>query len=78
MNQIMQLAVDENKIAFQPMMGNSYQLNGIGRDIINLIKENKDKYEIVDILVEQYEKNYNDVFIDVNDFFAKLKIYGLI
>jgi len=77
MNIVEQLVLDENNIAFHPMMGNSYQLNGIAKDIIVLMKFNKDKSEIVKELSEKYDVEYNELFIDVSDFFAKLKVYGL-
>jgi len=77
MHTIDQLILDENNIAFHPMMGNSYQLNTIGKEIITLLKLHKTKEEIVDILYEKYETSKHELFIDVSDFIAKMKIYGL-
>jgi hypothetical protein len=59
-------------------MGNSYKLNETGKDIIELLKEHKTKDEIVEILAQKYDVDKKDVFIDVGDFFAKLRIYGLV
>ena len=78
MSQLNQLIVDENNIAFHPMMGNSYKLNDIGKNILNLIREGYTKPEIVEKLANQYDVAQNELFIDVSDFYAKLKIYGLL
>ncbi len=78
MQQLNQLVLDENNIAFNPMMGNSYQLNDISRDIIVLLKKGKTKDEILQELGEVYDVDENQLFIDMSDFVSKLSIYGLI
>jgi len=78
MESIRELVLDENNMAFHPMMGNSYQLNGLGKDIVVLLREGKTKYQIIEILFERYDVSYNDIFIDISDFFAKLRVYGLV
>ena len=75
---INQLVIDENDIAFHPMIGNSYQLNALGADVIALLKEGQDKEQITEILSTNYGVAYNTIFIDVSDFLSKLKIYGLL
>jgi len=77
MQTVDQLVLDENNIAFHPMMGNSYQLNSIAKEILSLLKMNKSKDEIIDELALKYDVDKNELFIDVSDFFAKLKVYGL-
>ncbi|SFV64140.1 hypothetical protein MNB_SV-3-1505 [hydrothermal vent metagenome] len=77
MQTIDQLILDENNILFYPMMGNSYQLNDIGNDIVSLLKKHKSKDEIIEDLAQKYNIEKNELFIDVSDFFSKLKIYGL-
>jgi len=78
MNAIEQLVLDENNIAFHPMMGNSYQLNPIAKEIVYAIKEQKSKDEIVVSLSTKYDVNEEELFIDISDFFSKLKVYGLL
>ena len=73
-----QLILDENNIAFHPMMGNSYQLNGIGATIVSLLREHKSKEEILDELCSRYEIKREDLYIDLSDFLTKLKAYGLL
>ena len=77
MNPIDQLVLDENNIAFHPMMGNSYQLNTIANEIITAMKHHKTKDEIIDELTKKYDISKSELFIDVSDFMSKLKVYGL-
>ena len=72
-----EMIIDENNIAFIPSLGISYQLNEVGKKIINFLKEGKSKKEIVEILSKEYNVDWREVYIDVEDFFQKLKIYGL-
>ena len=74
---INEMVFDENNVAMIPSLGISYQLNETAKEIINLIKEGKTKEEIVQILSNENNVDAKEVYIDVNDFFAKLKIYGL-
>lgn len=78
MTTLSQLTLDDNNIAFHPMMGNSYQLNDLGKEIITLLREGKSKDEVMEHLLKDYDVPYNSLFIDVSDFFAKLRVYGLI
>ena len=75
---IKEIVIDENNMGFIPSLGISYQLNETAKEIINLIKEGRKKDEIVDIISSKSGVDWREVFIDVEDFFAKLKIYGLI
>jgi len=77
MQTVDQLVLDENNIAFHPMMGNSYQLNDIAREILTLLKLHKTKEEIIEELSSKYDVSQNELFIDVSDFIAKMKVYGL-
>jgi len=78
MQTVDQLVLDENNIAFHPMMGNSYQLNDISREIITLFKQHKSKDEIIEELALKYDVSKSNLFIDVSDFLTKMKVYGLL
>ncbi|MDF1874497.1 PqqD family protein [Sulfurimonas sp. SAG-AH-194-I05] len=78
MTTVDQLVLDENNTAFHPMMGNSYQLNDISKEILILLKHHKTKEEIIDVLHTKYAISKNELFIDVSDFLTKLNIYGLL
>jgi fatty acid-binding protein DegV len=73
-----ELVIDENGVAFVPSLGISFQVNETAKEIIELLKEGKSKEEIVKILAEKYGQDWRKVYIDVEDFFIKLKVYGLI
>ena len=75
---INEMIIDENGVAFIPSLGISFQINETAREIIELLKQGKNKEEIVQILAEKYERDWREVYIDVEDFFIKLKVYGLI
>ena len=75
---INEIVIDENNMGFIPSLGISYQLNETAKEIINLIKEGKSKEEIVQTIAQESSTDWREVHIDVEDFFQKLKIYGLI
>ncbi|MEO1958962.1 MAG: PqqD family protein [Nautiliaceae bacterium] len=75
---INEMIIDENGVAFIPSLGISFQLSETAKEIIELIKEGKSKEEIVKILAEKYNMDWREVYVDVEDFFIKLKVYGLI
>jgi len=77
MTPLNELITDENNIAFHPMMGNSYQLNTIGKEILQMLQQSHSKEQIVDHLHHTYGVEKSTLFIDVSDFISKLKIYGL-
>jgi arsenate reductase-like glutaredoxin family protein len=72
------MVIDENNMAFIPSLGMSFQLNTTAKEIINLLKQNKSKEEIVSIISEKENVDWREVYIDVEEFYKKLKIYGLI
>jgi len=78
MRTIDQLVLDENNIAFNPVVGNSYQLNDIAKEILVALRHHKSKEEIIETLAQEYDVSKEELFIDVSDFMSKLKIYGLL
>jgi len=73
-----EMVIDENNVGFIPSLGISFQMNDTAKRIIELIKEGKSKEEIVKIISEEFNVGWRDAYIDVEDFFQKLKVYGLI
>lgn len=72
------LVIDENNIAYNNALGTSYKLNETGKDILEYLKKGFTKDEILDELVFKYDISKDEAFIDLQDFFIKLKIYGLL
>lgn len=78
MNNILnELEINSDGIAILPSTGVMFQLNDMGKNIIELIKKGKNKKEIVDKIAEKYNEKWGKVYLDVEDFFLKLKILGL-
>ena len=77
MQALNELVVDESNVALHPNMGNSFQLNTVGSEILKLLQEDKTKEDIIKYLHKKYDISEGNLFIDVSDFMTKLKIYGL-
>jgi len=73
-----EMVIDENNVGFIPSLGISFQMNDTAKRIIDLIKEGKNKEEAVEIISNEFDISWRDAYIDVEDFFQKLKVYGLI
>ena len=73
-----EILIDENNIGYIPSLGISYQLNDMAKKIIGLIKEGKSKEEIVQVIANESGTDWRVVYIDVEDFFQKIKVYGLV
>ena len=73
-----EMIIDENNVGFIPSLGISFQMNDTAKKIIELIKESKTKEEIVQIISDEFNVSWRETYIDIEDFFQKLKIYGLI
>ena len=78
MQALNELVLDESNIALHPMMGNSFQLNVVGSEILKLLQSGETKEGIIALLHQKYGISEDDLFIDVSDFISKLKIYGLV
>ena len=75
---INEMVIDENNVGFIPSLGISFQVNETAKRIIELIKEGKSKEDIVRIISDEFNVSWRDTYTDVEDFFAKLRVYGLI
>jgi len=73
-----EIVIDENNMGFIPSLGISYQLNPMAKEIINLIRDGKSKEEIIETIASKYDAKWEEVYIDIEDFFQKLKVNGLI
>ncbi len=71
------VAVSDNGFLFNSATGESFTLNEVGTELLNLIKENKDLDEIKSILLKKYEVDSNIIEKDYQDFVEELKKYKL-
>ncbi|MCM8804304.1 MAG: PqqD family protein [Candidatus Omnitrophica bacterium] len=65
-------------VIFDTLREKVFVTNETGKDILNLLKDGKQIEEIIDILKEKYEKNGDEIRIDVNKFISQLKENGII
>jgi len=71
------VAVSDNGFLFNSATGESFTLNEVGTELLNLIKDNKDLDEIKSILLKKYEVDSNIIEKDYQDFIEELKKYNL-
>lgn len=72
------IAISESGFLFNPSTGDSFSVNPVGQDIINLMKENKSDEEIITDINEMYMVDKNTIEKDLYDFKQILNSYKLI
>ncbi len=72
------LAISESGFVFNPLTGESFQVNEIGVSIINYLKQGKSFDEIKGLLLAEYEVSPNELEKDLNDFINMLKHHNLL
>ncbi len=72
------LAINPNGHAFDLVSGNSYDINEVGCELIDLLNEGKPLHEISRLLSEKYDLCQDEIHIDVVEFFTKLRIFGIV
>ncbi|EDM23089.1 PqqD family protein [Caminibacter mediatlanticus TB-2] len=75
---VKEMIIDENNIATIPSLGLTFKVNDMAKKIIELIKQDKTKEEIVEIISKEENVNWGQVYKDIEDFYIKLKVYGLL
>lgn len=71
------IAVSDSGFVFNPSTGDSYSVNPIGQEIIDLLKEGKSDEEITAEIVQRYMIDQNTVEKDLYDFKKMLANYKL-
>jgi len=72
------IATSESGLVFNPGNGDSFSVNEIGAEIINLMKEERSQSEIIDTISSKYETEKNQVEKDLEDFITMLVSYNLL
>jgi hypothetical protein len=72
------IAVSENGFIFNPVSGDSFSTNPLGQEVIRMMKDQKEKKEIVKAIAEKYAADDSTIEKDLNDFFQMLLSYQLI
>lgn len=72
------LAISDSGFIFNPLNGDSFTLNPTAKLILKKLKENKSKSEILDILIEKFDVDKNDLEVDFDNFVSQLSMYKLV
>jgi len=72
------IATSESGLVFNPGNGDSFSVNEIGAEIINLMKEERSQSEIIETISSKYETEKNQVEKDLEDFITMLVSYNLL
>jgi hypothetical protein len=72
------LAISESGFLFNPSTGESFTVNPVGAEIIELLKEGKSEEEITEILLGLYEVDSKTLQKDLHDFNDILKLHQLL
>jgi len=71
------IAISESGFVFDPNSGDSFSINPIGAEIIDLLKQEKQYEEVQAIMLEKYDTNAASFERYYYDFISMLEQYGL-
>ena len=72
------IALSESGFVFDPTSGDSFSLNPIAVEILNMIKEEKTEEEIKTKIKEEYDVSNVILEKSVDEFLETLKEYGIV
>jgi hypothetical protein len=72
------IAISESGFVFDPNSGDSFSMNRIGLEIIEMLKQGKTDSEIIPGLLDKYDIDSASLDKYYYDFIAMLKYYQLI
>jgi len=77
-NKLSNLAISDSGFVFNPSNGDSFTLNLIASFILNKLKENKTKEEVLESIIEKFEVEKSDAELDFDNFINQLMMYKLV
>lgn len=72
------LAISESGFLFLQGTGETFTLNQVGKNIVDLIKSKASEEEVISEIVASYEIDRTTVQKDLGDFIAQLKHYSIL
>lgn len=72
------IAVSESGFVFNPMTGDSFSANPVGKDILEWLRDEKSMDEIVLLLVEKYQIEKAVAEKDLYDYMLMLKGFQIV
>ena len=67
------IALSESGFVFNPVTGDSYSANPIGKRVMELLKEELDYKEILETLIKEYDVDKVRLEQDLDDFYSLLR-----
>jgi hypothetical protein len=78
LQRIRDLAVSESGFVFDPYTGNTFSVNAPGRTILEGLRQELAREQIVELLHERFETHQEDITRDLDDFVGILRREGII
>jgi hypothetical protein len=72
------IATSEAGLIFNPGTGDSFSVNGLGREILEKLKESKSQEEIITFITGRYDVDNKLFEKDLEDFISQLYDYNLL
>lgn len=72
------IATSEAGLIFNPATGDSFSVNGMGKEILALLKENTTQDKIFDHITSKFDVDRMQLEKDMEDFVSLLQQYNLI
>jgi hypothetical protein len=72
------LAISESGFLFLQGTGETFTLNRVGKDIVDLIKSKSSEEDVINEIVVLYDIDKSTVQKDLGDFIAQLKHYSIL
>ncbi len=72
------IAISENGFMFIPNTGESFMVNETGKFIINKLKEGKSDSEIIELITEEYDADFETAQRDFDEFITMLGNLNLV
>ena len=71
------IAISKSGFVFDPTSGDSFSLNPIGKEILEMLQENESLEKITEIIEKKYDVEKNDLEKYLVDFLSMLKQFNL-
>lgn len=72
------IAISDTGFLFNPSTGDSYSVNPVGMEIIRMMQQQKEKREIMQLIMSEYICDESTFEKDYYDFAAMLRNYKLV
>lgn len=71
------IAVSDNGFVFNPASGESFSVNPVGLEMLNLLRKGLSNEKVIEEIETKYQVDSNTLERDLNDFIEMVKQYHL-